>query len=289
VNPLPVPGAVLRLAGVGPPGGRPLLVLHGGPGEAYDCLRPYLDRLASSGRRVVYYDQRGSGGSALAEGATPAGWEVHCADVEAVHRHLGGEPIDLLGFSWGALLALLYASERPAPTALAARRGRVSRLVLVSPPPTRAGHDEDIQGNLRRAAARPEVAALLAELAPIADDTSDPEASRRARFACRVAPYFADPRRALNLAPVEIREDAAAAIARSLRGVEPRLDALRSVPALVLRGEVDPVPAAAAAETAEALGARLVVLEGAGHAPFAEAEDAFVAAITAFLDGAPCP
>jgi pimeloyl-ACP methyl ester carboxylesterase len=140
-----------------------------------------------------------------------------------------------------------------------------------------------MESNLRRAAARPEVAAFMAELASL------PEG--RSRFLSRVAPYLADPRKALDIVPVEPDKDAAAAVVRSLHGVDvgPRLEALRSVPALVIRGAEDPVPAAAAADTAEGLGARLLVLEGSGHAPFVEAEAAFVAAVTAFLDGAPCP
>src|SRR5262249_42750551 len=106
VTALPVPGAVLRLVTVGPTAGRSLLVLHGGPGASPTALPPSLSRLASAARRVVYYDQRGGGGSALAEGSPPVGWEGHCADVESVRRHLDVEQLDLLGFSWGALLAL---------------------------------------------------------------------------------------------------------------------------------------------------------------------------------------
>src|SRR5262249_52504106 len=149
-----------RIEHVGPATASPLLVLHGGPGEAHDCLRPYLDRLATSHRRVVYYDQRGGGRSPLVDGAPFAGWQDHCADVEAMRLHLDVGRLDLLGFSWGALLALLYALDH---------RARVSHLVLVSPPPTRAGHDQALQSNLRRAAARPEVAALMAELASLPD------------------------------------------------------------------------------------------------------------------------
>jgi proline iminopeptidase len=276
---LPVPGAELHVVLVGPAGAAPLLVLHGGPGEAHDCLRPHLDRLASARRRIVYHDQRGGGRSPLAAGAAPGGWKDHVADVDAVRRHLGADRVDVLGFSWGALLALLYALEH---------EDRVARLVLVSPPPTGSGHDEAMRNNVRRAEARPEVQAFVARMEAVAGATRDPEAARRARFAQRVAPYFAEPERALSLAPVETREEVAAAVARSLRAfdVGKKLEALRAVPALVIHGAEDPVPAAAHAETAARLGARRLALGGAGHAPFIEAEAAFFEAVAAFLDGA---
>ena len=274
---LVVPDAILHVASVGGEHAPPLLVLHGGPGEAHDSLRPWLDRLASPARCVVYFDQRGGGRSTVAVGSAPASWEQHARDVDAVRVHLGVDRIDLLGFSWGALLALLYAGEHPQ---------RVAQLVLVSPPPTSRRHDEAMRDGERRAAARPEVMALRARLAPIAEG-GEAEAARRARFAQRMAPYFADPSRALDLEPVDTRVEAAEAVSRSLSGLDlaARFPALRSVPALVVCGAADPVPEAAAAETAHVLGARHLVLARAGHAPFVEAADEFVREVMAFLDG----
>lgn len=267
----------LHVVRVGPAGGRPLVVLHGGPGEAHDCLRPHLDRLVSSHRRVVYYDQRGGGRSTLAHGARPVGWEEHVADVELVRRHLDQDRVDVLGFSWGGLLALLHAIEHPE---------HVARLVLVSPAPTRSDTGEAMKHTLRAAEARPEVDALRRRLEPIACDERDPEAAWRARFTLKIAPFFADPARALAVTPVETRRDVADAVARSLAAFDlrPRLESLRSVPTLVVRGAQDPVPAETTAETAERLGGRLVVLDRCGHAPFVEAADAFFAAVDAFLD-----
>jgi pimeloyl-ACP methyl ester carboxylesterase len=277
---LVVPGATLHVVSVGPPSARPLLVLHGGPGEAHDCLRPWLDGLSSLTRRVVYYDQRGGGRSALAPGAEPVGWEGHARDVDAVRAYLGVERVDLLGFSWGALLGLLTAI---------AHKDSIARLVLVSPPPTSARHAEAMRDNERRAAARPEVGALFARLD--ATEAHDAESARRARFIRRAAPYFADPARVLEVTPVDTREECARAVASSLQTSDPwsSLDTLRTVPSMVMHGAHDPIPSASAAETAERIGARRVVFERAGHAVFVESAEDFVREATAFLDGAGRP
>src|SRR5690606_20850024 len=41
---------------------QPLLCIHGGPGMGHDYLLP-LEEMATTGRRVVFYDQLGCGGS----------------------------------------------------------------------------------------------------------------------------------------------------------------------------------------------------------------------------------
>lgn len=69
------------------------------------------------------------------------------------------------------------------------------------------------------------------------------------------------------------------------RGLTRRLPHL-TVPTLVLHGESDGlVPVAYAQELANRIpDAKLVTIPGAGHLPMIEAEDAFVSAVTAFLD-----
>src|SRR3954471_5149215 len=101
------------------------VLLHGGPGASHDYLRPQLDALAKPGqRRLFYYDQRGGGRSPLDAGVKAGGWRVHVEDLEAVRRHLQRDRLTLVGYSWGGLLALLYATEHP---------DRVERLALISP------------------------------------------------------------------------------------------------------------------------------------------------------------
>ena len=88
--------------------GKPLLVLHGGPGASHDYFLPYLLPLART-HRLIFIDERGSGRSEKLE--DPEGYTVEAMveDVEAVRTALGLGRIDLLGHSYGGVLAQAYA------------------------------------------------------------------------------------------------------------------------------------------------------------------------------------
>ncbi|MGW4031275.1 alpha/beta fold hydrolase [Streptomyces sp. NPDC004838] len=102
-------------------GNRVLIGLHGGPGgSGGDYLRP-LHRLASSARTVVTFDQLGTGRSETPPADHAWTLDTAVADVDAVRRASGAERIDLLGHSYGGMLALQYTLDHP---------DRVGRLVL---------------------------------------------------------------------------------------------------------------------------------------------------------------
>jgi len=88
--------------------GEPLVILHGGPGASHDYLLPYLIPLAKT-HRLILIDERGSGKSTKLD--EPAGYTVDAMveDVEAVRRSLNLGKIDVLGHSYGGVLAQAYA------------------------------------------------------------------------------------------------------------------------------------------------------------------------------------
>lgn len=262
---LKVPGAQLFTLQVGD-GPDVAVVLHGGPAASHDYLRPQLDRAASSSRRLFYYDQRGGGRSPLDPGEPPAGWQTHVADLDRVRQHLGVPRLTPLGYSWGGLLAMLYALEHP---------DRVDKLALISPAPAASAEREVMRARLAAAQKRPEVEALKASL-----DLTD----RKARFAVAVAGYFVDPRRAVELTPFMVQQRAETAVWASLGDYDlrPRLRAL-DVPALVVHGSEDPIPIETARATAEALRAEFVEIPRCGHVPFIEGDAALFAALDRFL------
>jgi proline iminopeptidase len=88
--------------------GAPLVIVHGGPGASHDYFLPYLLPLARH-NRLIFIDERGSGKSEKLD--DPAGYTVEnmVEDVEAVRVGLGLGKIDLLGHSYGGVLAQAYA------------------------------------------------------------------------------------------------------------------------------------------------------------------------------------
>lgn len=91
--------------------GRPVIVLHGGPGGG---CSPYMRRFFDPEHyRIVLFDQRGCGRSrpaASVEGNTTADL---VRDIEQIRSVLGIETALLFGGSWGATLALAYAQAHP--------------------------------------------------------------------------------------------------------------------------------------------------------------------------------
>lgn len=106
--------------------GEPFVLLHGGPGMWHEDLFPFFDDLATD-HQVVFYDQRGNGRSLMdeitADNFTMA-WLV--SDLDELRKAWGFDRINVIGHSWGGLVAMHYAIQHP---------GRVRRLVLVDAAP----------------------------------------------------------------------------------------------------------------------------------------------------------
>jgi proline iminopeptidase len=254
-------------------GGPTIVALHGGPGASHDYLRPQFDLLAR-GRTLLYYDQRGGGASEVPRD-TPLGWREHVADLAAIAATLP-EPVTLLGFSWGGLLALLFALEHP---------GLVARLALVAPAGTSAADRERFERTLAERQAAPAIADARAALSRSGLRERDPDAFWHRAFELSVAGYFRDPARARHLTPFRVAARAQRAVWESLAGMDlrPRLHDI-TAETLVLHGRFDPVPLSASETLAERMPhARLVIFEDSGHALYAEETERFVEVVDAFL------
>ncbi|HSL64789.1 MAG TPA: prolyl aminopeptidase [Gaiellaceae bacterium] len=98
----------------GSAGGRPALVVHGGPGSGSS---PFSRRFFDPARwQIVQFDQRGCGRSTphAADPATDmsANTTRHLlADMERLREHLGVDRWLLFGGSWGSTLSLAYAER----------------------------------------------------------------------------------------------------------------------------------------------------------------------------------
>jgi proline iminopeptidase len=259
-----------RRIGTGPE----VIVLHGGPGAHHDYLLPGMDALAR-GRTLVYYDQRGGGQSAVSRDV-PVGWREQVADLESLRDIWGLEQLHLVGYSWGALLAMLYATTHPT---------RVASLALVSPAPAamheRAGYEADLAARN----ATPELLAARKALQESGLRHHDIPAYNQRLFELAVAGYFHDPARSRDLTPFRVTGRTQSEVWASLGDdfdLRPALARL-AVPAIVVHGDDDPIPLATAQATAAALKAPCVVLPACGHVPYVEALPELVAALDPFL------
>ena len=260
----------VRRVGSGPP----VVVLHGGPGAHHDYLRPGFDGLAA-GRELIYYDQRGGGQSAVPRDV-PVGWTEQVEDLEALRRHWGLERMTVAGYSWGGLLALLYAVDRPE---------RIERLALVSPAPAWRAAREGFERVFAQRNVDPVFQEERRRLRESGLRERDPAAFNRRIFELSVAPYFHDPARAHDLTPFRITGRTQQEVWSSLGDYDlrPRLPVLREIPSLVLHGESDVIPISASRTTAELIGATFHPVPECGHVPYVEAYGEFVRVVGGFL------
>ena len=254
-----------------------VVVLHGGPGADFAYLLPQYDRLAH-GRALRFYDQRGGGQSPVPRDV-PVGWQEHVADLEALRKHWAIDRLTLLGYSWGGLLAVLYALEHP---------DRVGRLALVAPAPLTARWREEFERRLSARLADPRIVRARAELSASGLAQRDPEKYRRLAFALSVAGYFKDPSRAKELTPFRVTARTQQAVWQSLGDYDLRDRVRKTFPkgkaprALLVHGVFDPMPIESARETAALLDTGVIEL-ATGHAPHVEATEDFVRALDRFL------
>ncbi len=109
----------LHVAEYGNRDGKPVLVVHGGPGAG---ISPTMSRYHDpAAYRMVLFDQRGCGRStpyaSLEDNTT---WHL-VADMETIRTHLAIDRWQLFGGSWGSCLSLAYAETHPE---------RVSELIV---------------------------------------------------------------------------------------------------------------------------------------------------------------
>jgi len=100
----------------GTPGGKPAVVVHGGPGGSFP--RGGFRHFDPAGYQLVLFDQRGCGSSTPHAGDPATDMRYNTtqhliADMERLREHLGIERWLLYGVSWGTTLSLAYAQQHP--------------------------------------------------------------------------------------------------------------------------------------------------------------------------------
>ena len=284
----PVP---LYWCAYGPAGARRLLVLHGGPGADHQYLLPQMLALAED-HELVFYDQRG-GGRSRTDDPSPTTWQTHVEDLAAVATELGCDPLEVVGYSWGGLLALLYSvatgsavpgSLFPVPDFAESPAARPQSLILIDPAPITRKYREEFEAEFSRRQQGPAIQRMRAELAASGLRERDPDAYRQRGFELSVAGYFADPARARELTPFRVVGRVQQSVWSSLGDFDLTVPLAHvAIPSLIVHGREDPIPVESSQAAARALGARLVILEDCGHVPYVEQPQSLFNAVRDFL------
>jgi len=250
----------------------PLLVISGGPGSDHRYMRVggSFDELSKS-LQVVTFDQRGTSNSGPATGEPRL---VQWADdVEAIRGDLAVSQLNLLGHSFGGIVAMAYAD---------AYRDHVKSIVFAN----------------STATSIKETASILADVFP--DRIEQWQQTRRAltpRFKARdiavfTAMEFVDLAKGDAFMEAIKDYDYNIEVNNALRRDMAELDYTASVgdyefPVLVIHGRYDPVIAPSTAWKLHQLipGSEIAILSATGHLPFAERPTVFVERVQRFLAG----
>lgn len=253
----------------------PLLCINGGVVYDHRLLWPALSPLAAT-RQLVFYDQRGRGHTPPPPGVRGARVEHDALDVSAIRNALGIAQWDILGHSWGGLLALLAVREDGPGTR------RLVTVDAVGPTSAwRAGFED--RAMLRLDAAQRE---RLAQ-AIVALERDDTVAALSEYNRAIYPAWFADPALGALLQPPRATSDTGYSVHRRMRteGYDWR-DAVRglALPTLLVHGEGDLMPLTMADEWAALIPhARVARIANAGHNPFWEQPDRFFPLVESFL------
>jgi proline iminopeptidase len=250
--------------------GPPVLFLHGGPGLDHTWFRPWLDPLADE-FRLLYVDQRGQGRSDRVEPATLS-LDRFARDVDLLAEALELEEFALLGHSFGAIVTTTHAIEL----------GTAAAYVVSGGADSSADLEADVNASLE--ALGPDGAAIAAswEAESTVATPEDFAALMRVQLPFHFAGPLPDVEDRTVYSPEVLRHFASAGYGDF--DYVPQLARVRR-PTLVIVGELDrtTTPRAARALHGGIDGSELVVLPGAGHMSYVEAQQAYLDAVRGFL------
>jgi proline iminopeptidase len=270
--------------------GEPLLLIPGGPGAGHGYFHPYFSALRTRAR-VIYFDPFGIGKSDRAKNPAEYTLDGEVADIEALRAALHLGPINLLGHSYGGIVAETYAVKYPQS---------VKRLILSNTlVSTAAWQTTNDHANAEVKLFFPESVDKMAELKAKGVSAMAPEMMAANPDPNQVMAhlFFYDRSNIakLNMDNASFNADVMTAIGgadmdNTIGGDLAHIDfhgKLESLPfpILILAGRADGVvlPRLARELQAAAPQAQFVMFEHSGHYPFIEEHGKVVRTIAAFL------
>ena len=254
------------------------ILVHGGMVLDSSNFLPHVGPLAQF-LELVIYDQCGRGRS-----SDRPGWDNVKAsiwddveDLAGLVNDLGLGKINVIGHSWGGIIAGLFASKYP---------NAVERLVMIAPVGARYATWQ-----------KPWITNTIAMLPPnnrkefedVLKDRElrkkDPQAYFTRYFTAIHPSWFGNQSWASKVPVHTVRAQTGLAVWDSLRDYDVRQD-LRKVAArtLIVQGTKDAIPLGSTQEIKDLItGSRLELIDGVGHYPFIEVNDRFTKLVKDFI------
>ena len=256
-----------------------MVVVPGGPRFGFAHLRTAFDLLAN-GREVIYYDERGSGTSAVGDPASISTAGT-LSDLDAFLDGLELEQVALAGHSLAAHMVALYAATRP---------DRVRALVLFNPAPPFAAEHREQFGKEMSSQRTPDDADEMERIKTSSEYEAGDVAAVERYYQLLYVPFFNDRQVALSTQyrltenRSKNRDTAQRLFADFGEHALPMKLGSISCPTLVIHGENDPVPVASSASIADAIPqGELVMIPGSNQYGFLESPETVAATVEQFL------
>ena len=251
--------------------GEPLVIIHGGPGLDHTYLLPQFEELAKY-YKLIFYDQRGSGNSSGFVDSSSITINNFVEDIEDLRKSLGLKKINILGHSWGSLLATYYILKYPA---------EVNKVILVS-----------IVGSTSNIKRSKKESSNLVRLIYSADSVKGNIQAVENLVKSFFRSYFYDQTKENELS-IHFTQNTAnnfssvfILLSKELAHFDLR-ERLKKInnKVLIIHGDHDPVPIESAEELHHLIkNSELVVLKNCGHFPFIESREQFFKECEKFIN-----
>ena len=261
--------------------GEPILIVHGGPGMDHSYFLPQMSVLAKH-YRLIFFDQRDHGRSLTPDSAGMR-MDLFIEDIEALRKEFNLGTMNLMGHSWGGLVAAWYGIKYP---------DNLRTLLLVNS----AGVSSDDRTKTNQAILQRSTREDSTERAQVLRSDDFKKGSTNAmRQLLRIAfrPSFYNRTLADSLTLLFPPDYTAKSAALNylwkdlyIFDLYPQLKNI-TAPTLILHGDSDSLPLDIAQKLHRSIaGSTMIVLNNSGHFPYIETPDEFVRTIRNFMTSA---
>ena len=262
--------------------GEPIVILHGGPGFEHTYLLPQMGKLAH-GFKLIFYDQRTSGGSIASTDSSSITLENFVEDLEGIRKAFDLHKMNLMGHSWGGMLAMFYAIKYPQ---------NLNSLMLISSGGATSDFWDELYNNISRNRTSKDSLALV-NLRATDDFKNNKVETVEKYLKIFFKPYFNNQNLADSLS-MKFSETTvknmsliwSRPLSKDIENYDilDQLSVIKS-PTIIIHGETDPIPVKYAEEIHNNIdNSDLFILKKCGHFRYIETPNKFCGLISDFMD-----